>query len=230
MYFFLVAGPRHVLLARLQRRADGMHAGHHPPVALVDEPEDRPADARHDAHVDDDVGRIGDFDADPRHGRVDRTHAEGQHVHRAALHAAAEEVAQGLLHLEGIRPVVGRAGAVLGEAANERAVFDAGDVARVGAGEIAAGPVLLVEPDERAARDQLPAQRVVLLRRTVDPVDAVGFAQGHHLVDPRDEMRIRAEWFSRISRFHGRGGTVGSVRGLVNRKATGPLGESIICP
>ena len=47
----------------------------------------RAADARHDPHVDDDVRRIGELDADLRHRRTDRSHAEGQHIHGAATHA-----------------------------------------------------------------------------------------------------------------------------------------------
>ena len=52
---FVVAGPGNILLARRKRRADGVHAGNDALVALVDLLEDRQADARHDAHVDDDI-------------------------------------------------------------------------------------------------------------------------------------------------------------------------------
>ena len=34
--------------------------------------EDGQADAGHDAHIHDDVGRVGELDADLRHGRADR--------------------------------------------------------------------------------------------------------------------------------------------------------------
>ena len=46
------------------------------------------ADARHDAHVDHHVRRIGELHADLRHRRADRPHAERQHVHGAAAHAS----------------------------------------------------------------------------------------------------------------------------------------------
>ena len=36
----------------------------------------------------DDVGRIGELDADLGDGRADRPHAEGDDVQRAALHAS----------------------------------------------------------------------------------------------------------------------------------------------
>ena len=124
-------------------------------IVLVDLGEDGRADAGHDAHVDDDVGRVGELDADLRHGRADRAHAEGQDVHGAAAHAAAEELLELLAHHEGVFPVVGGAGVVFGERADEGAVFDAGDVVGRGAGVEAAGPELLVEPDEGAGFDQL---------------------------------------------------------------------------
>ena len=89
MYFFVVAGPGNVLLAGRERRADGVHAGDDALLVLVDLGEDGRADAGHDAHVDDDVGGVGELHADLRHGRADGAHAEGQHVHGAAAHGAA---------------------------------------------------------------------------------------------------------------------------------------------
>ena len=124
----VVAGPGDVLLAGCERRADGVHAGDDALVVLVDLGEDGSADAGHDAHVDDGVGGVGELDADLRHGRADGAHGEGQDVHGAAAHAAAEERLELLAHDEGIFPVVGGAGVVLGERADEGAVFDAGDV------------------------------------------------------------------------------------------------------
>ena len=55
------------------------------------------------------------------------------------------------LHLVGGHPVVGRAGVVLVHRADVGAVLDAGDVARMAAGEEGIGPQLFVQLDERAA-------------------------------------------------------------------------------
>ena len=57
---------------------------------LVDLGEDGRADARHDAHVDDDIGGVGELNADLRHGRADRAHGEGKDVHGAAAHGAVK--------------------------------------------------------------------------------------------------------------------------------------------
>ena len=62
--FFLVGRPRDVLLPLGQWRADGVQARDDALKIAIDELEDFFADARHDAHVDDGVGRVGKLDAD----------------------------------------------------------------------------------------------------------------------------------------------------------------------
>ena len=204
VFLVRVAGPGHVPPALRQRRADRMHAGHDALVALVNQREHRPSNARHDAHVGHDIARIRQLHPDPRHGRVQRTHAEGQHIHRAPLHAAAEQAAQGLLHLEGVHPVIGGTGVVLREAANKRPVLNARHVAGIGAHQETSGPFLLVQADEGARRDQLPAQGVVFLLGSVDPVDMGGLAESHHLPHPGYQMGVGAERSFQIPCFHWR--------------------------
>ena len=67
---------------------DGVQARHEVAVARRACPAPASAHAGHDAHVGDDVGRIGDLDADVGDVGSHRTHAERDHVHRAPLHAA----------------------------------------------------------------------------------------------------------------------------------------------
>ena len=86
------------------------------------------AHARHDAHGEHDVLRVGDFDAELRILGVERAHAEGDHVHRAALHAAVVESRHRLLHLHRIGPVVGVPGVALGLGADERLILDTGHI------------------------------------------------------------------------------------------------------
>ena len=63
--FGRVARPLHVCAARAQRRAHAVHAGHE--VALwTQRVQHRAPHARHDAHVDHHVGRIGDLDTELR--------------------------------------------------------------------------------------------------------------------------------------------------------------------
>ena len=89
--FLFVAWPRHIRLAGRERHADRVHAGHNALKVLVDLLEYRQADAGHDPHADDDIGRIGQLHADLRHRRSNRTHAVREHIHRAAAHGAANK-------------------------------------------------------------------------------------------------------------------------------------------
>ena len=71
------------------------------------------AHAGHDAHRGDDVGRVGDLDAEQRLVRGERPHAVRQHVHRPAAHRAAEPLGEDGLHVVGVHPVVGGPGVTL---------------------------------------------------------------------------------------------------------------------
>ena len=79
-----------VLLARFERGADGVDAGHEFAIG-AEHVEDLLAHAGHRAHVGDDVGGVGDFEADVGDRRTERAHRERDDVHRAALHAALEQ-------------------------------------------------------------------------------------------------------------------------------------------
>ena len=191
--FVRVAGPGNVFLTGIERCAYGVHAGHKTPRVRVDFFEDRQTDARHDAHIDHRIRRIGKLHADLRHGRADRSHRERQDIHGAATHAAVEEVLELVAHFGGIDPVVGRSGVVPGKRADIGAVFDASDVARVRFGVVTARPDVLVELDEGAPFDHLRAQRVVFLLRAVHPVDGVRLGERSHLLDPCEEVLVLRE-------------------------------------
>ncbi len=133
MYLSLVvARPRHVGLARLERHADRVHARHELAVG-AEHVERALAHAGHGPHARGDVRGVGELDADVRDGRAERAHRERDDVQRAAAHRAREERLQLGAHLGRVAPVVGRAGVVLALAADERAVLDPGDVAGVAA-------------------------------------------------------------------------------------------------
>ena len=147
--------------ASVEGIAHRMEAFHVEAVAAQDV-EDAAADARHDAHVDHHVGRVGDLHADAGDFRADRPHAEGDHIHRAALHAACVEAEHLLLHRDGILPVVGRTRVVLRLAADESALLHAGDIARIRADEEAVRAFRLVETDGRAGIHHELAEAPVL--------------------------------------------------------------------
>ena len=178
-----VARPRHVLVAGGERCADGVHARHERPVRAehLDGVATHPG---HDLHVHGDVGRVGDLHAELGDLRAERTHAERDHVHRPAGHAAVEQPVQDPLHLRRVHPVVRRAGVIPGLGADERAVLDPRDVARIGAGEEAVRSPLLVQLGEGARLHQQGAEPIELLVGSIAPVDVGGFAQLDHLGDP----------------------------------------------
>ena len=115
-------------------------------------------------------------------------------------------------HFVGIDPVVGRAGVVLRQRADERAVLDARHVARVGPRVVTARPELLVELDERAARNHLRAQRVVFLLRSVDPMDEMRLRERRDLLDPLEQMLVLRQ---RVERGVAGFGSVGLWRGVM---------------
>ena len=129
-----IAGPGHVGLAVRQRLAHRMDAGHEVAVG-AQHVIDLLAHARHDAHVDDHIGAVGQFDANVRDVRAQRAHRERHHVQRAAAHGAVEQAVERGAHLGGIGPVVGGAGVLGAVGTDEGAVLDAGHVGRVGTGQ-----------------------------------------------------------------------------------------------
>ena len=149
------------------------------------------AHARHQLHVDGDIGRVGQFDADVGDGRAERAHAERDDVHGAAAHAAVKQRLELGAHFGRRRPVVGGAGVFLFFRADEGAVFDARNVGRVGPGQERARALGRVQLLEGAGIDQLLAQAVVFGIAAVAPVDALWLAQRHHVAHPGDQFGVR---------------------------------------
>src|SRR5439155_15956514 len=89
---FFVAGPCDVFLAWLKRSAHRMHAGNNAFLVLINLCIDGETDARHDAHVDDDVWRVSELHTDLGHWRTDGPHAERQHIHCSAAHGTVEKL------------------------------------------------------------------------------------------------------------------------------------------
>ena len=69
--------------------------------------------ARHDPHVEHDVDRVRQFDADLAQRRAGRPHEVWHHIHRAPAHRPIAKPIELAIHLRGWRPVVGRPGLLL---------------------------------------------------------------------------------------------------------------------
>ncbi len=159
-------------------------------VAVAEVVERHLPHARHDAHVEGDVDAVGELDADLGEGRAVGTHEVGHHVHRPAAHRAVEELAELRVRLLGVHPVVVGPGRLLGAAADEREVLGARDVVRIGAVQVAARPLLLVERDQDALRHRFFGERLLFLLRAVAPVDPLGLGEPSHLVDPGTQVGV----------------------------------------
>ena len=186
----LGAGPRRVLLALLERGADGVDAGDEVAV-LAELLHDGIARTGHDVHVDDNVRGVGELDAVLGDRVADRAHRERDDVHRAALHATLVALLHQRLHHLGIDPMVRRTGIDLLLGTDEGATFDASNVAGMRAGEIAIGTLLRVKLDELAVLDHHLANSIMLLFRTGHDHDLIGCADFVPFVDPSEHLCIR---------------------------------------
>ena len=191
-----VAGPADVFAGRAigvdKRVADRVDSRDEVAV-LADLVEGSLAHAGHDAHVHDDIRRVGDLDAELRDARADGAHRERHDVHGAAAHRPVEQALEGAAHLTGLRPVVRRTGVDLLLRADEGAVLDSGDVARAGAGEEGVRANLGVEPDERAGIDHQLSQARPLILGSIAPHDAIRLREPRHLIHPLEQLLI-AGW------------------------------------
>ena len=143
--------------------------------------------ARHDAHAQDHVEGIGQFDADLGEGGACRTHEVGDDIHRAALHRAGAVSAELVIHGLGSHPVVGGPGIFLHLGADEGALLHARHVVGFGAMIITAGELLLIQSHENPLAHGLLRQRRPLRLRAVAPVDLVRLAELDLGFDPGDQ-------------------------------------------
>ena len=142
------------------------------------------AHARHQLHVEHDIGAVGDFDAAAGERRIERTHAIGDDVQRPALHASGEERVHLPVCCIGRQPVIVRTGIVLAAGADEGDMLDPGDVLGIRAVEYAAGEVFLVEWVEFLRCDQLPFEHVEFRIAAVAPVDRIGTRELGNVIHP----------------------------------------------
>ena len=152
----------------------------------------------HDGHVQHHIDGVGELDAVFGEGRAHHPHGVGDDIHGAPLHGALEQGVQLGVHLLRVHPVVGGAGVLPLPAADVGAVLHPGHVVGMGAVEIAAGELLLVEPEKDALVHGLLAQCLQLSLASVDPDDGRGAGPGRHLIDPAEYRLILCRCHSRL--------------------------------
>src|SRR5215471_15237463 len=111
----------------------------------------RVAYPRHDMHASHDVGRVSDLYSDLGNRRPDWTHAVRNYVHRAPNHAAGIKSTQRVLHFLGIFPVIGWSSILEVLRADERPIFQPGDVGGIRTDQNAVGPLSRIQRDGNSA-------------------------------------------------------------------------------
>jgi len=160
--------------------------------AFFDFTEGRFPHTSHDPHVDDHVGGVGHLDPELGERRIDRTHAEGHHIHGTTPHRPGKFFPECRAHLLGVRPVIRRAGVLFAAAADKGAVFDAGDVVRIRAREVAVRAFFGVESFESSRLNHQLAELFVFFLRAIAPVDIVGLAELFNFFDPLVDFKTVA--------------------------------------
>ena len=196
-----VARPFHVFDARLERHTDGVDARNEE-VVLFDVAEHFRGNASHDAHGDDDVRGVRDFNAVLSDRGTERTHRERDDVHRAAFHTAVVKSTHFFLHDNRIFPVVRRTGVFLVLRADQRALFNASNVAGVGTIEVAARTLFFVELNRHTAGDHFSEELVGFFLASVAPLNLSRFAERNEFIHPVDEFLIGGRCFHRFDNLN----------------------------
>ncbi len=155
-----------------ERGADRVNAAD-PLAVLAERVQGSLTHVGHDAHRDGDVGRVGQLHADV--GRSARRSGPSRRARRTssgpAWHPGRARACPPASRT-GSRQLFVGPGVALRFRADERAVLDAGDVARIGVSPVRARPLLLRQAGERAGTNQLGREAVSsppASRRTTRP-------------------------------------------------------------
>ena len=169
--------------------ADRMQSLHELAVAR-DAIERRATHARHQLHVEHDVGAVGDLDSATRERRIDRPHAIRNDVKRAPLHAAGEQgIHFGMRLLRG-KPRIVRSGIFPLSGAHVGDVLDACHVRGIRAIQIASRKALGIERQQLFARHQLAGERLIFGLAPVAPVNLLRLCKPCDFLDPGRDVAI----------------------------------------
>ena len=185
----IVARPCNVLLALLQRSANG--------VQSVDEISVRTnlvqgilPHAGHDSHGENHVLRVGQLNTQLRLRVSNRTHAERNDEHGAALHGTAVVLGHFLLQLDRIRPVVGRTSVLFLFRSDERAGLHTSNVLRVRAGKERVRALFLIQLDKSSLINQVLGKAVPLFFRAISKDNLVWLGQFCDLSNPAQQFGV----------------------------------------
>ena len=160
------------------------------------------AHTSHDVHVQNNINRVSQLNANLSQRRTDRAHGVRDHVHGSALHYAVIQRDELCLHLFRIHPVVGRASAFLGLGADESTIFYTCNVVRESTVVQTARQLLRIQLVHLVMvafrqRSYFFCQGIQLFLRAVDPYDLFRLCQSDHFVNPLQYIFIvcQCHWF-----------------------------------
>ena len=149
-----------------------------------------PAHAGHDAHIQNNIDRVGHFNAVAREGRAYDAHGIGNDVHRPAVHGAAGDLVCKFVRLPGVHPVVVGTRVIAVFSANKGSVLHSCNVVHLSAVKVAIGQKAVVQLDKLAGIYGLFSQLVDLLLTAVYPHDIIGLGKICALFDEGENFFI----------------------------------------
>ena len=188
-----VARPWHIVDGVADRvnqwHAHRVHCGN-PVGVIVDLTQSVVSHARHDAHVQHRVGRVGQLDAHLRDWATERAHRKGDNVHRATTHASVKQFSQFVNHLVGVAPVVRGTSVRFIDRADEGSVFNSSDIVGVTAHQKTVGAQLRIQLSHHALVDELAREFVPLSLAAVAPSNVGRLRQLDDVAQPVQQSSV----------------------------------------
>ncbi len=160
------------------------------------------AHTSHDVHVQNNIDRVSQLNANLCQRRTDRAHGVRDNVHGSALHYAVIQRNELCLHLFRIHPVIGRACAFLCLRADKGTVFYTSYVVRKCAVIQTARELIRVQLVHLVTvafrqRSNFFCQCIQLFFRAVDPYNLIRLCQSDHFVDPLQYIFVLSQchWY-----------------------------------
>ena len=184
------AGPDAVVaFTGSQRFADGVDTRNEFSV-LAQDFQNTCSDTGHGVHVNNNVGGVGQLDADFGNSRTERSHRVRDNIHDASVHTSFVQPHHGFLQFFRIDPVVCGTGIFLFFGSNIGSGFDTGNVGNVGTEQQTVRSFGCAQSGGQTAFDHFIGQTAVFGSCAVTPVNAFRFANGCPFVNPGEQFFV----------------------------------------
>ena len=146
-------------------------------------------DGCHDAHGADNVCGVAELNSNLRVLSLQGAHDEGNDVQGTTAHGALEQTGQGLLHFDGVAPVIGRACAFF--SLEQMKVRSSTLQRRQDRRKLhKSSGIVITEANEGTGVNQFLCQAVIFFLSAIHPVDVCGLGQCRNLANPIQEALV----------------------------------------